>query len=143
MDNISSNKKVLNESNLRELENLFEMKFLKNEKTYSLKIQNSILKSNIALDIYLDPSEDNLISLYSENSHLQLQSCRYFIISNMLEEVIFYTESGNKISGLIISKKGDCSLYANVDRSTLVADFMNLNSEKLLSAVALSVIESE
>ncbi len=143
MDNISSNKKVLNESNLRELENLFEMKFLKNEKTYSLKIQNSILKSNIALDIYLDPSEDNLISLYSENSHLQLQSCRYFIISNMLEEVIFYTESDNKISGLIISKKGDCSLYANVDRSTLVADFMNLNSEKLLSAVALSVIESE
>ncbi|MFA7360746.1 MAG: hypothetical protein WC139_06890 [Candidatus Kapaibacterium sp.] len=125
------------------MENLFEMKFLKNEKTYSLKIQDHILKSNIALDIYLDPAEDNLISLYSENSHLQLQSCRYFIISNMLEEVIFYTESDNKISGLIISKKGDCSLYANVDRSTLAADFMNLNSEKLLSAVALSVIESE
>jgi len=143
MDNINSNKKVLNESNLRDLENLFEMKFLKNEKTYSLKIQDHILKSNIALDIYLDPAEDNLISLYSENSHLQLQSCRYFIISNMLEEVIFYTESDNKISGLIISKKGDCSLYANVDRSTLAADFMNLNSEKLLSAVALSVIESE
>jgi len=142
MDNISSNKKVLNESNLRDLENLFEMKFLKNEKTYSLKIQDHILKSNIALDIYLDPAEDNLISLYSENSHLQLQSCRYFIISNMLEEVIFYTESDNKISGLIISKKGDCSLYANVDRTTLAEDFMKLNSEKLLSAVALSVIES-
>lgn len=143
MDNISSNKKILNETNLQELENLFVLKFQKNENTYSLKIQDHILKSNIALDIYLDPSEDNLVSLYSENSHLQLQSCRYFIISNMLEEVIFYTESDNKISGLIISKKGDCSLYANVDRSTLVADFMNLNSEKLLSAVALSVIESE
>lgn len=143
MDNISRNKKVLNESNLRDLENLFELKFQKNENTYSLKIQNAILRSNIALDIYLDPNEDNLISLYSENSHLQLQSCKYYIISNMLEEVIFYTEAENKISGLIISKKGDCSLYANVDKATLAADFMNLNSEKLLSAVALSVIESE
>ena len=74
---------------------------------------------------------------------MQLQSCNYFIISRMLEEAIFYTENGSKISGLIISSKGDCSLYANVDKSVLAADFMNLNSEKLLSAVALSVIESE
>jgi len=43
---------------------------------------------------------------------------------------------------LIISKQGDCSLYSNVDKKTLSSDFLNLNSEKLLSAVALSVIES-
>lgn len=143
MDNTSDHKKVLNEKNLLEMENLLSLKFTKNENTYSLRIQDPKLKSNIALDIFIDPDEDNLVSLYSENSHLQLQSCRYFIISYMLEEIIFYTESENKISGLIISKKGDCSLYANVDRSILAADFMNLNSEKLLSAVALSVIESE
>ena len=143
MDNTSDHKKVLNEKNLLEMENLLNLKFTKNENTYSLRIQDPKLKSNIALDIFIDPNEDNLVSLYSENSHLQLQSCRYFIISNMLEEIIFYTESENKISGLIISKKGDCSLYANVDKSILAADFMNLNSEKLLSAVALSVIESE
>jgi len=143
MDNTSDHKKVLNEKNLLEMENLLSLKFTKNENTYSLRIQDPKLKSNIALDIFIDPNEDNLVSLYSENSHLQLQSCRYFIISNMLEEIIFYTESENKISGLIISKKGDCSLYANVDKSILAADFMNLNSEKLLSAVALSVIESE
>lgn len=143
MDNTGDHKKILNEKNLIEMENLLGLKFIKNENTYSLRIQDSQLKSNIALDIFIDTNEDNLVSLYSENSHLQLQSCRYFIISNMLEEIIFYTESENKISGLIISKKGDCSLYANVDRSILAADFMNLNSEKLLSAVALSVIESE
>lgn len=143
MNNSSGHKKVLNEKNLLEMENLFGIKFTKNENTYSIRIKDSQHKSNIALDIYLDESEDHLISLYSENSHLQLQSCKYFIISNMLEEIIFYTETDNKISGLIISRKGDCSLYANVDKSTLTADFMNLNSEKLLSAVALSVIDSE
>lgn len=141
MDN-NEYKKVLNEKNLGELEKLFDIKSTKNENTFSFKIGNSKLNNIIALDIYLEENNENLISLYSENSHLQLQSCKYFIISQMLEEVIFYSESENKISGLIISKNGDCSLYSNVDKSILSSDFMNLNSEKLLSAVALSVIES-
>lgn len=141
MDN-NEYKKVLNEKNLEELEKLFDIKLVKNENSYSFRITNSKLNNSIALDIYLDENCDNLISLYSENSHLQLQSCKYFIISQMLEEVIFYSDSGNKISGLIISRQGDCSLYSNVDKLTLSSDFMSLNSEKLLSAVALSVIES-
>jgi len=135
-------KKVLNSENLAVLEKLFDVKLVKNDNSLSFNIVNSKLKNSIALEIFLDEDGDNLVSLYSENTHLQLQSCRYFIISQMLEEVIFYTENDTKISGLIISKQGDCSLYSNVDKKTLSSDFLNLNSEKLLSAVALSVIES-
>ena len=135
-------KKVLNSENLEVLEKLFNVKLVKNDNSYSFNIVNTKLKNSIALEIFLDEEGDNLVSLYSENTHLQLQSCMYFIVSQMLEEIIFYTECENKISGLIISKQGDCSLYSNVDKKTLSSDFMNLNSEKLLSAVALSVIES-
>jgi hypothetical protein len=140
--NNSEYRKVLNSENLSTLEQLFDVKLIKNENSYSFSIANAKLKNSIALEIFLDSEGDNLISLYSENSHLQLQSCRYFIISQMLEEIIFYSETESKISGLIISKQGDCSLYSNVDKKTLSSDFLNLNSEKLLSAVALSVIES-
>lgn len=140
--NNSEYRKVLNSENLATLEQLFDVKLIKNENSYSFSIANAKLKNSIALEIFLDSEGDNLISLYSENSHLQLQSCRYFIISQMLEEIIFYSETESKISGLIISKQGDCSLYSNVDKKTLSSDFLNLNSEKLLSAVALSVIES-
>jgi hypothetical protein len=140
--NNSEYRKVLNSENLSTLEQLFDVKLIKNENSYSFSIANTKLKNSIALEIFLDSEGDNLISLYSENSHLQLQSCRYFIISQMLEEIIFYSETKSKISGLIISKQGDCSLYSNVDKKTLSSDFLNLNSEKLLSAVALSVIES-
>jgi hypothetical protein len=140
--NNSEYRKVLNYENLATLEQLFDVKLIKNENSYSFSIANSKLKNSIALEIFLDSEGDNLISLYSENSHLQLQSCRHFIISQMLEEIIFYSETESKISGLIISKQGDCSLYSNVDKKTLSSDFLNLNSEKLLSAVALSVIES-
>ncbi len=135
-------KKVLNVENLAVLEKLFDVKLVKNESSYSFLITNVKLKNSIALEIFLDRDGDNLVSLYSENSHLQLQSCKYFIVSQLLEEIIFYTDDDYKISGLIISKRGDCSLYSNVDKKTLSSDFLNLNSEKLLSAVALSVIES-
>lgn len=135
-------KKALNSENLAVLEKLFDVKLVKTNNSYSFSIANAKLKNSIALEIFLESDGDNLISLYSENSHLQLQSCKYFIVSQMLEEIIFYTESDNKVSGMIISKRGDCSLYSNVDKKTLRSDFLNLNSEKLLSAVALSVIES-
>jgi hypothetical protein len=134
--------KDLVEANLQELEKIFNAKYTKNGNTYSFGLTNIRTKNSIALDIIIEEGGDNLISVYSENSHLQLQTCKTFIISQMLEEVIFYSDCGEKISGLIISRQGDCSLYANVDKKTLKSDFMNLNSEKLLSAVALSVIES-
>lgn len=131
-------KKQLTEKNLSEIEKLFDVKCNRSEKVFSLNVMNSRLKNSIALDIFL---EDYLISVYSENTHLQLQNCREFVISSILEEVIFYSVNSDKISGLIISKSGDCSLYADVDRNTLKSDFTDLNSEKLLSAVALSVID--
>jgi len=135
----SEYKKQLREQNLKYLENLFNVKFNNNGTVYSFIVRNPRLKNSVALDIFMD---DNLISVYSENTHLQLQNCTEFIISAMLEEVIFYSENNDKISGLIISKSGDCSLYANVDKNTLKSDFTDLNSEKLLSAVALSVIDA-
>jgi hypothetical protein len=57
----------------------------------------------------------------------------------MLEEIIFISETESFISGLIVSKQGDCALYSNVDKKILQSDFSELNSEKLLAAVALSV----
>ena len=95
----------------------------------------------LGIDIFREENNENLVSVYTENSHLQLQNCSGFIISEMLEEVIFISDTVDFISGLIISKQGDCSLYSNVRKSLLNKDFMNLSSEKLLSAVALSVTE--
>ncbi|TRZ66371.1 hypothetical protein D4R20_00670 [bacterium] len=61
----------------------------------------------------------------------------------MLEEIIFISETENHISGLIISKQGDCSLYSNVEKDLLKKDFMELDSEKLLAVVALSLADGE
>ena len=141
---------------LDRIEELLGVKFTVSGASCSLKLMNLKNNSPISIDVDFESQEklgeesgevskDDvcLVSVYTSNCHLQLQNCSRIIISSMLEEMIFISESGNFISGLIISKQGDCSLYSNVDKKTLSSDFTGLSSEKLLSAVALSVTEMD
>lgn len=136
-----SDKKVISENDLAKIEKLFSEKFQKSEASLLINIKNEKINSNISVEIFTE-GEECLVSVYTNNTHLQLQSCTGFIISEMLEEVIFMSETETKLSGLIISKEGDCALYANVDKKILSSDFSELNSEKLVSAVALSITET-
>lgn len=138
----SENFNLLNKESSKKIETLFDRAFEDQGECFSLKIKNIKNKNFISLDIFFEEGNYGLVSVYTDNAHLQLQSCSGFILSNMLEEVIFISETGDKISGLIISKQGDCSLYSNVKKELLNMDFMELSSEKLLAAVALSVVES-
>ena len=131
----------LERESAKKIEALFGRAFEDQGEYISLKIKNIKNKNYISLDIFFEEEKKGLISVYTDNAHLQLQSCDGFIMSNMLEEVIFISDCGEKISGLIISKQGDCSLYSNVKKDLLSRDFMELSSEKLLAAVALSVVE--
>ncbi len=133
---------ILSNANIKKIENLFGIQFAKKDKSLSTNIKNPKTKTVINLDLISDDDKTILVSVYTNNCHLQLQSCDKFLISSMLEEIIFISKNGNKLSGLIITKQGDCSLYSNVSISSLRKDFTNLNSEKLISAVALSVAET-
>lgn len=130
------------EKSFEGFENLFNVKLQKGENSVSLNLTNKQRKSEISLEIIPESEDNALISVYTENAHLQLQNAKYFIISGMLSEVIFIYENDDIISGLIISAQGDCSLYSNVKKNILKGDFTNLSSEKLISAVALSLAES-
>ncbi len=133
---------ILSKANIKKIEHLFGIHFVKKEKSLSTNIKNPKSKTEINLDLISEDDKSILVSVYTNNCHLQLQSCDKFLISSMLEEIIFISKNGNKLSGLIITKQGDCSLYSNVSISSLRKDFTNLNSEKLISAVALSVAET-
>jgi len=139
---------IINEKNkeiISGIEKLFDTSFSSTENSIILDIKNEATNYKIHLEMFPDEVKSNeenyLISVYTNNCHLQLQNCKRIIISQMLEEIIFISETGDKLSGLIISKRGDCALYSNVDKDVLSKDFSELNSEKLLSAVALSVSE--
>jgi len=132
----------IKEEDLKKIEDLFSETFKRNENSYTINIRNEKINSNISVEILPDENSMFLVSVYTNNTHLQLQSCTNIIVSRMLEELIFLSETSESISGLIISRQGDCALYANVDKKVLRSDFSELNSEKLLSAIALSITET-
>jgi len=121
---------------------LFRKKFSVSKNTYSLVIGSQRDMTKISIDIFVEAKDNSLISVYTTNTHLQLQKSNYFILSSVLDEVIFVSENNKTVSGLIISQQGDCALYSNIDKKLLRSDFRKLSSEKLISAVALSLIES-
>ena len=100
----------------------------------------------LTLEIYsnipIGKKKGNLVTVYTQNSHLQLHFCSGYVVSGMLNEVTFIGETTGKLSGLIIEREGGCSLYANVDRKILSGDFTNLGPEVMLSGIALSLSES-
>lgn len=57
-------------------------------------------------------------------------------------EVIFVAEEGERISGLVVGREGTCSLFSNVSRSTLSADFTTLEPPLLLAAMQLGLAEN-
>ncbi|MEO5931149.1 MAG: hypothetical protein ABIR47_14550 [Candidatus Kapaibacterium sp.] len=57
-------------------------------------------------------------------------------------EVIFVAEQGEKISGLVVGASGTCSLFSNVDRAIITADFVTLEPSLLLAAMQLGLAEN-
>jgi hypothetical protein len=132
---------LLKKQNLNLIEKFFSSTFQESDNSFSIKTRNNKTNSFISIDIHIDEN-DSLVSVYTEVSHLQLQLCKGFFISEVLEEITFFSEDENTISALIVSKQGDCSLYANVEKKLLKGDLLKLNAEKLLSVAALSLLES-
>ncbi len=112
---------------------------------YRFVVENEETQQHISLEIYPDlrigEKNGSLVSVYTPYSHLQLHFCSGYVVSEMLGEVTFVAECGNRLSGLIVEKEGGCSLYANVDSSLLSGDFTKLGPEVMLSGVALSLVE--
>ncbi len=113
---------------------------------YRFEVAGKDAHRRLALEIYpqirIGHEKGNLVSVYTESSHLQLHFCSGYVLSEMLGEVTFVGEQNGKLSGLIIEKEGGCSLYANVDRSLLSGDFTQLGPEVMLSGIALSLTDT-
>ncbi len=133
----------------KDIENIagvLEVKPVKRGNFYRFDLDDKKSKRKLSIEIYpaikIGRQTGNLISVYTINSHLQLQQCTGYIASEMLGEVTFYSEAEGKISGLIIEREAGCSLYANVDRSLLSGDFTRFGPEVMLSSIALSLTET-
>lgn len=113
---------------------------------YRLEVANPEENRKLALEIHLgldvDDEAMNMVSVYAENTFLQLHNCTAFIASDMLKQVTFFGRQEDRTSGLIVEQGAGCSLYANVGEAVLNSDFTQLPEDLMMCAVALSLTES-
>jgi len=115
------------------------------------ELQNEESGRQISLEILTDlemPDKlaegqpNNLVSVVTQDSFLQLQGCTGFISSQELGEVIFVARTAGRTCGLVVEREVFSSLYANVDERLLSTDFEKLPPEMIMSSVALSLTET-
>lgn len=113
---------------------------------YRIEVVNEEESRKLALEIHLgmDVNGDdlNMVSVYAQNTFLQLHNCTAFIASDMLKQVTFFGRQQNRTSGLIVEQGAGCSLYANVSEAVLNSDFTQLPEDLMMCAIALSLTES-
>lgn len=113
---------------------------------YRFEVVNKEEGRRLALEIHLglDVNNErlNMVSVYAQNTFLQLHNCTAFIASDMLKQVTFFGRQHERTSGLIIEQGAGCSLYSNVSESILNSDFTQLPEDLMMCAIALSLTES-
>ena len=113
---------------------------------FRLEVINEEDNRKLALEIHLgldaNGEDMNMVSVYAQNTFLQLHNCTAFIASDMLKQVTFFGRSGERTSGLIVETGAGCSLYSNVSESILNSDFTQLPEDLMMCAIALSLTES-
>lgn len=113
---------------------------------FRIEVANDEENRKLALEIHLgldvNSENMNMVSVYAQNTFLQLHNCTAFIASDMLKQVTFFGRQQNRTSGLIVEEAAGCSLYANVSEAILNSDFTQLPEDLMMSAIALSLTES-
>jgi hypothetical protein len=99
------------------------------------------LSLTIATDMELgDTSQGSLVITQTQHGYFELHNCTAFMVFEP-DELIFLSAVGDNISGLVIGKQCTCSMFTNVHRNNLSADFAELDPRLLMSAMQLSVAE--
>ncbi len=134
------------EENISTIAGILGIEPKKSGNVYRYEIIDRETGRKLALEIHMgmqiDNDQTNLISVYTQDTFLQLHNCTAFVASELLHQITFFGKDGSKISGLIVEKEAGCSLYANVNESLLSGDFTKLPPEVMMCSVALSLTES-
>ncbi len=138
---------TFSEENIAAIAKILDTSPKKSGQVYRFEVAHKQTGRKMALEIHMGLSLDkeektNLVSVYTQDSFLQLHNCTAFVASELLNQITFFGKEANRISGLIVEKEAGCSLYANVKEALLKGDFTELPPEVMMCSVALSLTES-
>ena len=116
------------------------------EKAWSWTIINKETNQSLVFTLYNDiildgdSKKGNLISAQTQHGYFELHQCNKYMVFEP-DEIIFLQTMEDTISCIVIGKEATCSMFSNINRKILNADFTTLDPAVLLAAMQLSITE--
>lgn len=112
---------------------------------YLFSLSNSQTRQSLTLNVSNnvelgDDRRGALVIAQTQHGYFELHDCTAFLVFEP-DELIFVSANETHISGLVVGKQCTCSMFTNVRRSNLSADFAEIDPRLLMSAMQLSVAE--
>src|SRR5690606_21766134 len=126
--------------NIPEITRVLSAELRKNDPEPVLAIGKPGTGGFVILTIYSIDSDAPVVSAHTTYGYFELHGVGGSVVVDP-DEVIFFAESGETISGMILSSSGACSQFANVDRKVLTEDPSALEPAHILAAMQLGLIE--
>lgn len=137
--------KLFDKSDIDKINSILSVQAQDYGNAFSWKLTNKDNTKPMVVTLYNEVNTGNdrssLISVQTRHGYYELHDVTNYLIFEP-DEIIFINASETKLSSLIIGKECTCSLYSNINREILKADFSDLDSAVLLSAMQLSITEN-
>ncbi|MBI5325296.1 MAG: hypothetical protein HZB41_08520 [Ignavibacteriae bacterium] len=116
------------------------------ENSFTWKVENKDTSQTLVLSIHNNiqlqkEKQGSLISVQTQHGYFEMHGCMAFMVFEP-DEVIFVFYNEETLSSLIVGKRCSCSMFGNISRDILNADFSELDPAVLMSAMQLSLTES-
>lgn len=137
---------IFTNDDINSISNILQLESKPYQNAWSWQLKNNENNQSLLFTIYNNVelgSEHfgSLISVQTQHGYYELHDCSCFMIFEP-DEIIFINDSSERVSCLIIGKNCTCSMYSNIDKKILNADFSALDPAVLLSAMQLSITEA-
>ena len=115
------------------------------ENSWSWRLKNNKTRQSLVFVLHNEVelgknNSGSLVSVQTHHGDYELHDCLGYIVFEP-DELIFFNSDNEKVSCIIIGKQCTCSMYTNISRDILSADFSTLDPAVLLSAMQLSLTE--
>jgi hypothetical protein len=133
------------EDNIKEIATTLEATVEKDKDSWTFQMHDVETRQSLVFMIYnnIDLGGDekgSLVSVQTQHGYFEIHFCNGYMVFEP-DEIIFFEAKPKTVSCLIVGRKCTCSMFSNINRSLLNADFTTLDPPVLLSAMQLSLTE--
>ncbi len=133
------------EDNIKEIAKTLEATVERDGDSWTFQLHDQATRQSLVFTLFNNielggEEKGSLVSVQTQHGYFEIHFCNGYMVFEP-DEIIFFEAKPKTVSCLIVGRKCTCSMFSNINRSLLNADFTTLDPPVLLSAMQLSLTE--